>query len=67
MIVKSMRVESMKNIKMIVYHLNKIIPKNREIIIRKKAKFLPPKLIPNKIIPSYDETMIEKIYKNGGL
>ena len=52
---------------MIVYHLNKIIPKNREIIIRKKAKFLPPKLIPNKIMPSYDESMIEKIYRNGGL
>ena len=67
MIVKSMRVESMKNIKMIVYHLNKIIPKDREIIIRKKAKFLHPKLIPNKIMPSYDESMIEKIYKNGGL
>jgi len=62
-----MRRESMTNIKMIVYHLNKIIPKNKKITIREKIKYLPQKLIPNKIIPSYDETRIEKIYRNGGL
>ncbi len=69
MIVKSMSINPMKNIKKIVYHLNKIVPLalDMEIIIRKKTKFLHPKLIPNKIMPSYDESMIEKIYKNGGL
>ncbi len=54
----------MKNIKKIVYHLNKIVPLDMEIIIKKKTK---PSIITNKIMPSYDETMIEKIYRNGGL
>ena len=64
MLVKSMRINPMKNIKKIVYHLNKIVPLDMEIIIKKKIK---PLIITNKIIPSYDETRIEKIYKNGGL
>ena len=54
----------MKNIKKIVYHLNKIVPLDMEIIIKKKPK---PLTNTNKIMPSYDESMIEKIYKNGGL
>lgn len=62
--VKSMRINSMKNIKNIVYYLNKIIPLDMEIIIKKKTKSLTNT---NKIMPSYDESMIEKIYKNGGL
>tara|TARA_R110002020_G_scaffold278804_1_gene494204 strand:+ start:1183 stop:1377 length:195 start_codon:yes stop_codon:yes gene_type:complete len=64
MMVKSMRINSMKNIKNIVYYLNKIIPLDMEIIIKKKTKSLTNT---NKIMPSYDESMIEKIYKNGGL
>jgi len=52
----------MKNIKKIVYHLNQIVPQDIEIIIKKKTKPLT-----NKIMPIYDELMIEKIYKNGGL
>ena len=62
MLVKSMRIIPMKNIKKIVYHLNQIVPQDIEIIIKKKTKPLT-----NKIMPIYDELMIEKIYKNGGL
>ena len=64
MLVKSMRINPVKNIKKIVYHLNKIVPLDMEIIIKKKTK---PLTNTNKIMPSYDESMIEKIYKNGGL
>ena len=64
MLVKSMRISPLKNIKKIVYHLNKIVPLDMEIIIKKKTK---PLTITNKIMPSYDESMIEKIYKYGGL
>lgn len=64
MLVKSMRINPIKNIKKIVYHLNKIVPLDMEIIIKNKTK---PLTNTNKIMPSYDESMIEKIYKNGGL
>tara|TARA_R110002012_G_scaffold301163_1_gene501326 strand:+ start:481 stop:651 length:171 start_codon:yes stop_codon:yes gene_type:complete len=56
----------MKNIKKIVYHLNNTSPLviDMKIIIKKKTN---PSIITNKIMPSYDESIIEKIYKNGGL
>jgi len=57
-----------KNIKKIIYHLNNTSPLviDMEIIIKKKTKPLT-KTNTNKIMPSYDESIIEKIYKNGGL
>ena len=58
MLVKSMRINPMKNITKIVYHLNKIVPLDMEIIIKKKTKL---STITNKIIPSYDETRIENV------
>ena len=66
MIVKSIRIIQMKNIKKIVYHLNNTSPLviDMKIIIKKKTN---PSIITNKIMPSYDESIIEKIYKNGGL
>ena len=57
----------MKNIKKIVYHLKNTNPLviDMEIIIKKKKT--KPLTNTNKIMPSYDESIIEKIYKNGGL
>jgi len=57
------------NIKKIVKHLNKICPNNMKILIKedlqKKVQFNKKK---NKIIlPSYDEKMIDKIIRNGGI
>mgnify|MGYP001238683114 CR=1 FL=1 len=49
-----------KSIKIIVHHLNKISPKNIEIKIHEKK-------ICNKILPSYDEKIIERMIKNGGI
>ena len=57
------------NIKKIVFHLNKICPNNMKIVIKedlqknvqnnkKKFKF---------ILPSYDEKMIDRIIRNGGI
>lgn len=68
MIVKSIRIIQVKNIKKIIYHLNNTSPLviDMEIIIKKKTKPLT-KTNTNKIMPSYDESIIEKIYKNGGL
>lgn len=68
MILKSVRIIQLKNIKKIVYHLNNTSPIviNMEIIMKKKTKPLT-KTNTNKIMPSYDELIIEKIYKNGGL
>lgn len=53
---------NIESVKIIVHQLNKIIPKNIEIVITQKKY---NKL--NKIIPSYDEKIIDKMIKKGGL
>ena len=53
---------NIESVKIIVHQLNKIIPKNIEIVINQKKY---NKL--NKIIPSYDEKIIDKMIKKGGL
>ena len=49
-----------KSIKIIVHHLNKITSNNIKIKIHEDK-------ICNKILPSYDEKIIEKMIKNGGI
>ena len=52
----------MQRCKIIVHHLNKLVPNNIKI----KVQELNHVNIPNNL-PSYDEKIIEKMIKNGGI
>ena len=51
-----------KSIKIIVHNLNKLVPNNIKI----KVHEFNHVNIPNQL-PSYDEKIIEKMIKNGGI
>jgi len=72
-IVKGGRIIPIKNIKKVVCHLNSTNPLviDMEIIIKKKTKkntkLSTLKLTPKYNTPCYDESIIQRMIRNGGL
>jgi len=54
-----------QSIKIIVHHLNKLVPKNIQIKVHEIPEINHIKL--NHHLPTYDEKIIEKMIKNGGI